>query len=159
MSVDEPLAENRRRHVYDLLDELKVMYGLNPELSEDGTPWGMMRVERELGVDVVVCLLSHDAGHSTEAYLVALHELGHLMLLRTSSGEWDANATDNVTDADREAMAWGWALGNAKYPHGHELDQQDYRDILSHLNTYRSRRWEAMESRLRALAAQCNPVL
>lgn len=138
-------AVDMREHFHSLIDELGILYGVNEEYAEDG-PFGVSSLSVELGVTLPVILLSHDPGSSVGAYLVALHEVGHLRMLRVDD-EWDVEAADHISQLDREALAWSFALYEAQVP----LKRQDYELVLDRLGSYASPKWEKLMGMLKGL--------
>ncbi len=136
------------KNFYELLDAIGGVYGVNEEYADEagGKAFGMAHVASELGITYGVIITAHPPDHSREAYLVAMHELGHLYQQRTKDG-WKTEP-DSLTDADHEAYAWRWALDRSIItPTAEELA-----DIIERLESYRSKAWEALLQELEALA-------
>jgi hypothetical protein len=132
-----------RDHFHSLIDGLGIVYGLSNEFDDDSEPAGLSCLSVELGVNLPVILLSHDPGHSMEAYLVALHEVAHLNILRDGD-EWDVERADHITQADREALAWSWTIAESIV----RPNQADYAGILARLLTYSSPKWHQLVDEL-----------
>lgn len=102
----------RREHVLALTDELKAMTVVDFELvcgaigctEDEPAGYAFPRQRPFPGAPLMprLIVLSHDPGDSAEAYLVALHELGHLAIGHKGR------------TLEREAAAWRWALSQTR---------------------------------------------
>lgn len=106
-------------HVTELADEMGVVIWEEWEGDCDETPCGGAGT-LTLGDDVTPMIFLSDAPVTPEAYLVALHELGH-------HATWEAN------EFLRELKAWVWAIEQSLF----HLNAEHRALIFRRLETYR----------------------
>lgn len=140
--------DDRRDHIFKVTDDLGAIVIVDRELvcdyvecDDEHDPHGFAQYRKRpfAGAPVLPPLvyLSHDPGTSTETYLVALHELGHLTKGRGGG------------ILSHEAFAWTWALKLAGEEPDSELWARIHRDLKSYA---RCRRCKADQSFTRLLA-------
>ena len=126
-------AERRRKHIADLVKELDVDFkvGVSDGLEcLDGFVCGYSYTVDVFGMTRFGrAVVSEEPGHSLEAYLVALHELGHLATGFRGPRGWRWRVPFGQLES--EARAWRWAV-----VHAAELGREAWEIIGRHLDTY-----------------------
>jgi len=115
----------------------------NEELLSNAASFAVMGLDRDTGErQKALYLDAHDGKNALEAYYIALHELGHLIL------DHHYNGKDSV---DNEIEAWEWTLSHAQ----HEPDDDIYEMMMNCLATYTD--CEEAEKRPYSLLALTTP--
>lgn len=145
LPADEGDNDELFDHFMELADEVGVLFVHRPTLCEDVWPDTIKRGETcgmahasEIadGVPIGVVLLSVEP-RTRVAYLMGLHELGHLATAKTGG----AFQTTPVEDAQlEEARAWRWALAKAKF----EPNACEWGEILWRMKTYQNKEFEGL---------------
>jgi hypothetical protein len=107
----------RERHLRQLADDLGADLRLRPHgylsgCSGSGALWGSYKGEVDLGGHWAI-VRGWDA--SERAYLVALHELGHLAYDHHGTTTDDFIARYHSRELEAEAEAWEWALDRVEH--------------------------------------------
>lgn len=115
---------DRRKHVLDLAEELGVDLRIEDIDWCEGTCG-----EAYIDGSRAWAVLSHEPGESLEAYLVALHELGHMAMDGRGKQGWRKEWPRPMLRA--EARAWTWALAYSR-----EAGPKVWKIIHKHLRSY-----------------------
>lgn len=142
--------DQRRAHVLEKADELGAVVIVDRDLvcgwvidcdgKNDPHGYAIYRKRPFNGGGLLppFVVLSHDPGVSSESYLVALHELGHLTKGRRG------------TTFEHEEFAWRWALKSAGEPTSPGVWARIARDLASYRdNGQRCRPSKAFDRLLR----------
>jgi hypothetical protein len=117
-------------HVLELAKELKVRVKLPEREPINPEPGGQITCFRVTGAYAKVYLTHRP--RTPEAYLVALHELGHKHVWNNNPGILRMSQKDRGWLYEEERLAWKWAREQSLIPIDKELDEK----ICARLQSY-----------------------